>query len=172
MRTLPFACAVDVLRIWNQLASGLLPNTRIDNYALLHSSLRPALPAGHLGSLYIGEALRCHHDLHPLRRVLLPLPGFLTDRWLHFVPFQSPMMSMAYMYFMVRYCSHMVLGSGDAPRLFLCRWRPEIITHQRYRYAGACQLACGACAFLVTALADRGLLQSTRVHESPKAATC
>ena len=47
----------------------------------------------------------------------LPLPGFLADRWLHFVPFQSPTMSMAYMYFMVRYCSHMVLGSDDVPRV-------------------------------------------------------
>ena len=47
----------------------------------------------------------------------LPIPGFLTDRWLRFVPFQSPTMSMAYMYLMVWHYPHTILGSDDAPRV-------------------------------------------------------
>ena len=68
------------------------------------------------------RVLHCFTDLHSLRYRLrtweafasvtlhyvistyilsvdLPLPfaGFLTDRWLRFVPFQSPTMTMAYM---------------------------------------------------------------------------
>ena len=35
-------------------------------------------------------------------QLFLPLPGFLSNAWLDYVPFRSPTLSMALFYFMVR----------------------------------------------------------------------
>ena len=46
--------------------------------------------------------------------LFLPLPGYLDNGWLGYIPFQNPTANMALLYFSVRNCLHLTLGSCDA----------------------------------------------------------
>lgn len=91
-----------------------------------------------MGKLYNVVAL-----FTSLIEVFLPLPELLMGRWIRFVPFRSPTLSMAYHYFVVRDRSRTVLRSDAARQvvsLQLYNWRPALISHHHARYAGLLML--------------------------------